>query len=66
MKVNQLRSGVILSYLQIAVSVVLGVLYTPFMIRLLGKNEYGLYNTVASTIGILSMKFYLALDFSKK
>ncbi len=55
MKVNQLRGGVVLSYLQIAISVLLGVLYTPFMIRLLGKNEYGLYNTVASTIGMLSM-----------
>ncbi len=55
MKANQLRWGAVLSYLQIGVSILLGVVYTPIMIRLLGKSEYGLYNTVSSTIGILSL-----------
>lgn len=52
---NQLKWGAMLSYMQMALSIVIGLLYTPIMIRLLGKNEYGLYNTVASTISMLSM-----------
>ena len=52
---NQLKWGAILSYAQMALGIVVGLLYTPIMIRLLGKSEYGLYNTVASTISMLSV-----------
>ena len=43
------------------VSIVIGLIYTPIMIRILGKNEYGLYQTVASTISMLSL---LSLGFN--
>lgn len=52
---NQLKIGSILSYAQMALNVVIQLVYTPVMIRLLGQNEYGLYNTVASTISMLSI-----------
>lgn len=52
---NQLKVGSILSYLQMALSVIIGLVYTPVMIQLLGQSEYGLYNTVASTISMLSV-----------
>lgn len=55
MKINQLKAGSIISYLQMGLSIIIGMLYTPIMIRLLGDSEYGLYNTVASTISILSL-----------
>ena len=58
---NQLRMGTLLSYLQMALSVIIGLLYTPVMIRTLGKSEYGLYSTVASTISMLSI---LSLGFN--
>ena len=57
---NQLKIGSLLSYVQMALSVCIQLVYTPVMIRLLGQNEYGLYSTVASTIsmlGILSLGF---------
>lgn len=57
---NQLRIGSLLSYTQMALSILIGLAYTPVMIRLLGKSEYGLYNTVSSTIaalGILNLGF---------
>ena len=60
-RANQLKLGTLLSYLQTIASVVLGLVYTPVMIRLLGRSEYGLYNTVASTISMLSM---LSLGFN--
>ncbi len=55
MKVNQLKAGVIISYLQMALSVLISLLYTPVMLKLLGDSEYGLYNTVASTVSMLSI-----------
>ncbi|WAT23978.1 oligosaccharide flippase family protein [Aerococcus urinaeequi] len=60
MKVNQLKSGVILSYLSRIIQIVVGIVYTPLMIRLLGQSEYGLYNIAASIIaylGILNFGF---------
>lgn len=61
MKVNQLKIGSILSYAQMALSVLIGLVYTPIMLRLLGQSEYGLYNTVASTVSMLAV---LNLGFS--
>lgn len=52
---NEIKVGSILSYIQIALSVIVGFIYTPIMIRYLGKSEYGLYNTVASVISIISL-----------
>ncbi len=57
---KQIAIGAILSYVHIAVGAVITLLYTPFMIRTLGKSEYGLYNTVASVISSLSI---LSLGF---
>ena len=55
MKKNELKIGALLSYIQILLGVVIGAAYTPLMIRLLGQDEYGLYNTVSSTIAMLSI-----------
>ena len=54
-EVSQIKIGSILSYLQIALNIIIGLTYTPIMIRLLGQSEYGLYNTVSSTISMLSI-----------
>lgn len=61
MRVNQLKVGSILSYLQMALSIIVGLLYTPVMIRMLGQSEYGLYQTVTSTVAMLSV---LSLGFN--
>lgn len=52
---SQLKLGSFLSYAQMALSIIIGLIYTPMMIKLLGTSEYGLYNTVASTISMLSV-----------
>ena len=61
MKVNQLKMGSILSYLQMALNILINLVYTPIMIYTLGKSEYGLYQTVTSTISMLSI---LSLGFN--
>ena len=54
-KSSQIKLGALISYLQMALGIVVGLVYTPVMIRLLGKSEYGLYNTVSSVISMLSL-----------
>lgn len=58
---NQRKLGTIISYMQMALGVVISLIYTPYMIQKLGQSEYGLYNTVASTISMMSV---LSLGFN--
>lgn len=52
---NQLKAGVVLSYLSTAISIIIQLIYMPVMIRLLGKSEYGLYSLVSSVVSYLSL-----------
>lgn len=58
MQVNQLKAGAILNYIIILLNAAVGLLYTPYMLRMMGQSEYGLYSLVASVIGYLTI-----LDF---
>ena len=53
--IDQLKAGAFLSFFQMALGSLVVLFYTPVMIRELGKSEYGLYNTVASTVSMLSI-----------
>ena len=55
MPINQLKAGAILSYVSIGLNNIVGLLYTPFMLRMLGQNEYGLYSLVASVVSYLTV-----------
>lgn len=55
MKINQLKAGAILSYVVIGLNMLVGVLYTPYMLRMLGQSEFGLYSLVASVISYLTI-----------
>ena len=52
---NELKAGAALSYVSIAVNMVVGLLYTPYMLRMLGQSEYGLYSLAASIIAYLTV-----------
>ncbi len=55
MAVNQLKAGAVLSYATILLNILIGVLFTPFMLRSLGQSEYGLYSLAASLIAYLTL-----------
>ena len=55
MPVNQLKAGVVLNYVVIILNTVVGLLYTPYMLRMMGQSEYGLYSLVASVIAYLTV-----------
>lgn len=43
MAINQLKTGAILNYVVLGLNALVGLAYTPFMLRMLGKSEYGLF-----------------------
>lgn len=52
---NQLKAGIILNYIIIVLNIAVGLIYTPYMLRTMGQNEYGLYSLVASVISYLTV-----------
>ena len=52
---NERKIGAILSYIYIFITAIIGIIYTPFMLRYLGQSEYGLYSFVSSIIGYLTI-----------
>lgn len=55
MTVNQRKSGALLSYVQLLLSTIVGLAYTPVMLRILGQSEYGLFGTANSLTACLSL-----------
>ncbi len=55
MKVNQLKAGALLSYASIFITILIGLAYTPIMLRLIGQAEYGLYSLIGALVGYLSI-----------
>lgn len=55
MKFNQLKTGVILSYITLIISNIVPIFYTPWMLNILGQHEYGVYSLSNSIVGYLSL-----------
>ena len=54
-KSTELKAGVLLSYVNLAIGMIIPLIYTPIMLRLLGQAEYGLYSLSNSVISYLSL-----------
>ena len=52
---KQLRLSVLVSYVQMALAIVISILFTPYALNALGDNEYGLLQTANSTVAMLSV-----------
>lgn len=58
MKISQIKGGAALSYATIFITNIVGLLLTPFIIRTLGSDEYGLYTMIGALVGYMTV-----LDF---
>ena len=52
---HELKAGAGLNYCLIFINTVVGLVYTPYMLRMMGQSEYGLYSLVASVISYLTI-----------
>lgn len=50
-----MKAGAVLNYCIILLNTLVGLLYTPYMLRTMGQSEYGLYSLVASVISYLTI-----------
>ena len=55
MQVNQIRAGAALSYVSMALSTIISLVYTPIMLRQLGDSEFGVYQAVLPIISYLNL-----------
>ena len=49
------KMGAVLSYITLGINCGISIFFTPFMIRVLGENEYGLYQMIGAFAGYLSI-----------
>ena len=57
---KQIKMGAVLSYLSIAVNILAGLIYTPWMIQQIGQSQYGLYTLANSLITLFLVDFGLS------
>lgn len=56
---NQIKLGALISYIALFLNIVIGLLYTPWMINTIGKADYGLYTLAMSVISLFVFDFGL-------
>lgn len=52
---NQIRAGAVLSYVSMALSTIISLVYTPIMLERLGDSEFGVYQAVLPIISYLNL-----------
>ena len=52
---KQRKLGVVLGYINFLIKMGTQLIYVPIMLKILGQNEYGVYQLVASIISYLSL-----------
>ena len=52
---SQIKHGVILSYLNIILTILISLFFIPFLIHTLGTSQYGMYALIGSFIGYFSI-----------
>tara|TARA_B110000971_G_C20028336_1_gene510047 strand:- start:1729 stop:3240 length:1512 start_codon:yes stop_codon:yes gene_type:complete len=57
-KLNQIRAGVSLSFISMGIKNLIGLMYIPIMLRIMGQSEFGMYSLIMSIISYITV-----LDF---
>ena len=52
---SQIKKGALLDYFNIALTNIVGIVLTPFIIRKLGDSEYGLYTLIGAFVGYIAV-----------
>jgi len=57
---RQIKYGALISYVALFINIIIGLVYTPWMIRSIGKADYGLYTLAMSVISLFVFDFGLS------
>ena len=56
---KQIKYGALISYIALFINIVIGLVYSPWVIRSIGKADYGLYTLALSIISLFVFDFGL-------
>lgn len=62
---SQLKTGAIISYASIALNILAGLLYTPWMVHEIGQSNYGIFTLANSLISLFLIDFGLSAATSR-
>lgn len=62
---QKIIKGSIVAYLSLAVNILAGIVYTPWMVRQIGQSNYGLYTLAISITSILMFDFGIGSALSR-
>ena len=62
---RQIKLATLVSYISIAVNIISGLLFTPWLIHQLGNGDYGIYSIGTSIITLLIMDFGISEAVAK-
>ena len=62
---NNTKTTTLISYIAVFLNALIGILFTPFIIRSLGNSQYGLYTISSSLIGFFLLDFGLGSATSR-
>lgn len=62
---QQIKLGTLASYAGIILNIVMGLLYTPWMIRQIGQSDYALYTLATSLITMFTIDFGMSAAVSR-
>lgn len=65
MPISKLKQAALLSYLGITISIISGIIYTPWMIKTIGTSDYAIFSLAMSIIGFFSIDFGLGPAVAK-
>lgn len=62
---RQIKQAALISYLSIGINIIIGLLYTPWMVREIGQANYGLYTLASSFITLFMIDFGISGALSR-
>lgn len=63
--IKQIKYGSIISYILILLNILLGLIYTPWILREIGSSNYGLYTLASTLISLLLMDFGMSAAITR-
>lgn len=52
---SQKKAGILITYITMAFNIVVGLAYSPFMLKMLGDSQYGVYSLSSSLISFIAL-----------
>ncbi len=62
---KEIKRGAIISYMTLAINILSGMFYTPWLVNTIGQSDYGLYTLATSFISLFLFDFGISAAVSK-